>query len=341
MSNLSHHLLAATWSFALAAALLTLLAKGWLRHRLGRMGHPMHFDTQGVYLLLLIPGVLPLVWLVSELAHLQEDDILGQACCALLALSSSTWLMHLFGLGALCLSVVQLRALRTRWNPSHTSHQLTKLDEASAKAKRVIQAHAHLRTFARHIHVVDCHAYVCAALGLVHPRIEIAASLVARLEDRALEAALLHECAHLERHDTRRAFCLFVAQVLNPFSWILAPELAAWRFAREVACDADAVSRGAWPTALAEAILSAARAATDKPVRPCMNLRGQGPSGLSMRVNLLLNGSLNALASTHSSAPNAALILLVASVGPHLTGAWLMHIHCQVEAQLHTLLTLF
>jgi hypothetical protein len=208
------------------------------------------------------------------------------------------------------------------------------------------------------VRVVDCGAHVCAAVGLLDQRIEIAASLVERLDDPALEAALLHEVAHISLWDPARSFVLLLAQVINPFSWVLSRESSAWRFAREVVCDSHAVESGAKPVSVADAIVTAARAASTAAHGACGKLAGTHLAGthlagthladsasdaLAARVNLLLNETkLGHICQSPVKVPAiGSFVLAMGLILPHVLGARVISFHCLLEETLNTLTFLF
>ncbi len=96
--------------------------------------------------------------------------------------------------------------------------------------------------------------------GLVSPRVRIRSSFARGLDDEALCAALHHELEHLRGRDSLRYFLARVALAVNPMGQVLLrDELARWVLARELQCDRAAVVSGASATALAQALVSAAR----------------------------------------------------------------------------------
>jgi hypothetical protein len=349
MSNFFHHILAAAWSFALVAGVLTLTAKACLSRRLDRLAHPAQFDSTGVYIALIVPGLLPLVWLVSGLLHLDESGALTEACCSVLALADASWQQWVFGAGALVLAGAQGRSLWKRWRPIHRAHRTTSLAEAEARVRQTCEAHPRLAGFDGRIRVVDCGAHICATVGLFSQRIEIAASLVERFDADALEAALLHEVGHVSLHDPARGFVLLLSQVINPFSWVLSRESSAWRFAREIVCDEHAVDSGARPISVADAIVTATKAAAASPRGACAHsaggahLCGAPLDALSARINLLLSDTRPAhiCQSTIKVPAIGSVVLAAGLILPHLLGAQVISLHCLLEETLNTLTFLF
>ena len=343
MSNLLHHIVASVWSFALVAGVLSLIAKVYLSRRLDRVKHPTEFDTPGVYIALAVPGLVPAAWLVSALMHLEETGALMEACCSVLLVSGALWHQWFFAAGALIVLGVQAVSLWKRWQPKHDSHAKSSSASKTRRVRKICENHPQLAELADRVRVVDCELHVCATVGLFDQRIEIAAGLVDRLDDAALEAALLHEAGHLSLRDPARGFVLMLSQILNPFSRLLSREASAWRFAREIACDGHAVDSGARPVSLADAIVTAAKANAASPKSACAQLCGDDADGLSARVNLLLNGSTpEHVCDNPLQTPVLGSALLAAAlVLPHLINARLISFHCLLEESLATLTYLF
>ncbi|MGM0558134.1 MAG: M56 family metallopeptidase [Myxococcota bacterium] len=342
MSNFLHHILAAAWSFALVAGLLTVTARAVLHSRLDHIEHPAEFDTPLTYLALVIPGLLPLVWLGSGLVHLEESGALMEACCSILAISNTSWQHWVFASGATLLLAAQGLSLWRRWRPAHENHDPTSLARAIDRVDAIVTAHPQLLDYSDAIHVVDCDAHICATVGIVNQRVEVAASLVEQLDEDALEAALLHEVAHISLRDPARGFVLLISQILNPFSWLLSSEAAAWRFAREVVCDRHAVLFGARPVSVADAIVTTAKASSSAPRRACAHLCGARDT-IAARVNLLLSSSDQSRRFSHAGSVPAlgSLMLLAGLVLPHILGARVISFHCLLEETLSTLTFLF
>jgi len=94
--------------------------------------------------------------------------------------------------------------------------------------------------------------------GLLRPRVFIAPELSARLDERALQAALEHEAAHARHRDPLR---LWLAQIATDLQWPAAAarrRFADWRNALELARDAEACDR-VDGSDLAAALIEAAR----------------------------------------------------------------------------------
>jgi|GEM_PF-5848154 len=93
-------------------------------------------------------------------------------------------------------------------------------------------------------------------VGIVRPAVYFPARLLARLDDREIEALLLHEFAHLRRHDARWQAWITVAEMLlffNPAVWAIGRKA---RQAAELACDDLVVQWQGDRKSYAQALLS-------------------------------------------------------------------------------------
>lgn len=96
-------------------------------------------------------------------------------------------------------------------------------------------------------------------VGLLRPRVRIASSLAAELDEAALAAAVAHEEAHARHHDPLR---IWLAQLATDLQWPARAARArfeAWAAALELARDEDVRRTGIDGADLAAAVLGAAR----------------------------------------------------------------------------------
>ncbi|HVR61676.1 MAG TPA: M56 family metallopeptidase [Polyangia bacterium] len=97
------------------------------------------------------------------------------------------------------------------------------------------------------------------AVGLLRPRVVVGAAFRATIDDRALEAAVAHERAHVRHRDPLR---LWLAQIATDLQWpagAAGQRLGAWATALELARDEEARQQGVRGEDLASAIMSALR----------------------------------------------------------------------------------
>lgn len=126
-----------------------------------------------------------------------------------------------------------------------------------------------------------------ATVGILWPRVTVAEHFVAATSPEGLSAALAHEAAHCRAYDPLR---IWLAQLLADLQWPLPGaglRLQRWLLALEMRRDDEAIAAGADPTALAEAILVAARGVGGRVLSPGVEGAGDG-SGVGHRVRRLL-----------------------------------------------------
>jgi Zn-dependent protease with chaperone function len=338
--NLWHPLFGAAWAFVATSALATGIAAVWLNQRLSGIEHPGEFDRSSVYAALLLPGIIPFVWASSSAIHaFATGETL--ACCAWLIEAPLDWRHVVFGVVPVVLFVAQAWSLIDQYRKRHAAHGRAGDRSARSQLRRVIQGDQRLRRYADRIELVDCRAGMFAARGSGRLRIEVATRLVEALNDDALEAALLHEVAHLRQRDPWRFTGLAVARILNPFHGWLQRYASAWRFSREVNCDRRATQGGAEPLALAEALVTVARESNSADAcRPNewhaahAGLCGADDDRLSVRVKLLLEAATAASDSPDDTRwSDVSLVALgaVSLIVPHILGETFAFVHCLLE----------
>lgn len=97
---------------------------------------------------------------------------------------------------------------------------------------------------------------LCCIAGIINPRLLVSTGAVQMLSDQELRAALLHESAHLRRHET---LWVSLATLLNRSSLLTVPRaLKVFRDAGEYAADREA-ARDSNPLDLASALLRLGR----------------------------------------------------------------------------------
>ncbi len=126
-----------------------------------------------------------------------------------------------------------------------------------------------------------------ATVGILFPRVVIAAGFGNRLDDAARAAAMGHELAHARHRDPLR---LWLAQFAVDLSWPAHPaqsRLRAWRRSLELARDEEARRAGAEGEDLAFAVMAALRVSQRHPFATAAALTGEG-AALRQRVRRLL-----------------------------------------------------
>jgi Zn-dependent protease with chaperone function len=126
-----------------------------------------------------------------------------------------------------------------------------------------------------------------ATIGLVRPSIVFAPELAKLLDDRAIQAALEHERAHVRHRDPLR---IWVAQFVTDLQWPWSRaqlRFVTWLGALEDARDDEARALGIEGSDLAAAVVASLRFHRDRTVGPCARLIGNR-SALEQRIARLL-----------------------------------------------------
>ncbi|MCA9530268.1 MAG: hypothetical protein KC543_09040, partial [Myxococcales bacterium] len=266
MSALLASLAGVGLALGVAVPLATLAVLGWFRRTRHANAPIERRGSTTALLLLLAPSLGALLWLVSAALHLAEPGG-AHAFCALDHGELETCVDALLFAGLLTgvmAASVGYRATRPRGGPRalgdvpSTPPAGERQATAATRLRRALER-PELAPLEGRAQVVATAAHPICARGLWRPRVEVTAALVARLDDAALRAALLHELAHVEARDPLRYLLGSASLLLNPAGALLRRELGRWRACREVLCDAEAVRRSADPLALASALVWAAR----------------------------------------------------------------------------------
>ena len=141
--------------------------------------------------------------------------------------------------------------------------------------------------------------------GWLKPVVLIPASLLTQLSPEQIEMIVLHELAHIRRHDYLWSLGQSVAEVVlfyHPAYWYIARVLER---EREFACDQMTVSLTQQPQAYARTLLQVATATT-----PNYGLAASGKRGLSDRIRRIVNP-----ARRQRSGPVLPALMLVGVLG--------------------------
>ena len=148
-----------------------------------------------------------------------------------------------------------------------------------------------------------------ATVGLFRPHIVFSPRLAKRLDDRAIEAALAHERAHVRHYDPLR---IWVAQFVTDLQWPWASahhRFTSWLVALEEARDDEARTAGVDGADLAAALVGSLRFQAGKCCTDGVGLIGQ-PEVVQARIARLLR-PLPAVVSPHDSPRIVIRALLV------------------------------
>jgi len=125
--------------------------------------------------------------------------------------------------------------------------------------------------------------------GILRPALLWPQGISAHLDDRHLEAILMHEVTHIRRRDNLTAAAHMLVEAIfwfHPLVWWLGTRLMD---ERERACDETVLTLGNQPGVYAESILKACRFCVESPL-PCV--AGVSGSNLKRRITRIMNQQL-------------------------------------------------
>ena len=163
-----------------------------------------------------------------------------------------SWLVLAWSCGVLAMS---LRHACGWWQAMRLRRMATRLTGGLADRLATL---CHSSSMTAPLLLASTRIAVPAAIGWWRPAILIPAGLLTGLPPAQLDALLLHELAHLRRHDWLVEIAVSLIEGLlffHPAVWWLGGRL---RQAREQCCDSQAVNDGAEPDGLARALLALA-----------------------------------------------------------------------------------
>lgn len=170
------------------------------------------------------------------------------------------WLVLAWGCGALAMS---LRHACGWWQVLRLRRTATRLTDGLADRLAALCRNAGIDA---PLLLASTRIVVPAAIGWWRPAVLVPVELLTGLPPAQLDALLLHELAHLRRHDWLVEITVSLIEGLlffHPAVWWLGRRL---RQARELCCDGQAVRTGAEPEGLARALFALAeRNAPDSP----------------------------------------------------------------------------
>jgi uncharacterized protein (TIGR03435 family) len=156
-----------------------------------------------------------------------------------------------------------------------------------------------------------------AVVGCAEPVIVWPADISARMNDEQIEAILMHELAHVKRHDNLMGLVHMASQAafwFNPLLWWIGARLVE---ERERACDEEVVRLGADPHEYAESILRTCEYAVVSPL-PCV--AGVTGADLKRRVRAIVHHT-PAIGLSRATTALLTLAALSAAVVPIAAGA--------------------
>ncbi len=335
MSEILSSLLKVVVVFGLGIPLATLVAKVSLALRWRSDSHPLRHGSLSSFLLVVGPSLATVLWFVSAAIHRAEPGE-GAGVCAISHTGIGTCIDSL--LLALILSTVLATALTSRWRLSRSGSHGVVPAIYFRRLARLCRRHGKLDVLSGRVKAVgDSQSHPICVRGFFRPMVEVSTLLMDRLDDAALEAALLHEVAHVQGYDPLRYLLGSLALALNPMGFLLRPELRRWRAAREAVCDFEAVGRSADPLSLAEALVTVSRISRPLPDFSA-GLGGAALKLLQLRIHLLLGYASNPRHAVRTPVRWRFLWIVFALIlSPHWLGVWpLDGLHEGVEKFLST-----
>jgi Zn-dependent protease with chaperone function len=297
----------------LSKALLWLLPRG---------GSALRGQGGLRYGLLVAPTTIPIAWFISACLHQAESGTGSDVC--VIPDAPGVLCPEVVAFALVLILPLALTAL-PRLLRERQVFRVASTPEARAARERVERLVAPQRDLApllRRIVVVESGDDAIATRGVFAARVVVQGRFVRALDDASLLGALRHEAAHLRDRDPLRYFVAEWALAANPLGgWLLRSEFTRWLVARETHCDREAVLAGASATALAHALIRAAR--FPAPVAGRTALGASGAKVLRLRIGLLLAYAERA---PQRHCPEPALrfavgALLLSSALPHHFGA--------------------
>ncbi len=149
---------------------------------------------------------------------------------------SSHWVEILFAAWLAGVLILAIRVAHICWTLSRTIGKLsTVADPELLQLVRSCAATLHLRSIPSVLSGDDIHSP--AVVGIVRPRLLLPSHVLAHCDAHEIRLIILHELAHLKRHDLAGNWLIALATVLhwfNPIVWLAASRMRA---DRELACD--------------------------------------------------------------------------------------------------------
>lgn len=206
----------------------------------------------------------------------------------------------------------QLASLRTKdaFAPAAT------LDELLLSLRKRMAVTAPVRL------LVSARAHVPMVIGVLKPVILVPASALAQLAPEELEAILLHELAHIRRHDYLVNILQTVAETVmffNPFVWMISRTV---RQEREYACDDMVIGHTVEPVSYAMALTTLASANTA--ISTVMVAASGQPKHLYERIQRIMGERRAQFSYSRVAASIIMLVAVTCSVvwaGPSFTKA--------------------
>ena len=91
------------------------------------------------------------------------------------------------------------------------------------------------------VHIVKDQRCFAFCFGIFNPRIYVSTALISSMEDKELQAILIHEKYHIENKDTLKMFLVYIFQHIFPFVPLISDLIYNYRIEREIKADQSAI----------------------------------------------------------------------------------------------------
>lgn len=296
---------------------------------------PFSWSTaqQGLrYFMIVMASAAPLLWFVSASLHQAESGEPPGVCAIEHAAQESLCPEPWFFALALSLYCSGFALRRSSSRTTLQTRRRARNLEADSRVAALIAARPGLQGLVDRCEAFNDLPIAIATVGVLRPRVVLDAKFVESLDDDAIEGALYHELEHIRGRDPLRYLLASWALWVNPWGRIvLDGEMRQWRFQRELQCDREAVACGANPTAVAQAIVTAARRSIGDAVAALGENDGRA---LKLRVEFLLAYAEHPPLHTDKHTGFGATIFAAIALAtlPHAGRNWALDaIHMAVE----------
>jgi beta-lactamase regulating signal transducer with metallopeptidase domain len=205
---------------------------------------------------------------------------------ASLTLSPTAWLVMVWLAGAVAILATIVLGL---WRAGRRARQAHRVHDGAVLT--LAEAAANHLKLARPVRLLQApRPAMPATWGAMHPVVLLPSDLASWTRSR-LEAVLLHELAHVKRHDYLTQLVAAVACALcwfHPLVWFAARQL---RVEREHACDDLVLCAGSRASDYAQQLLDIARTLRASPLQAVATIAMARPSQLAGRLLAVLDGS--------------------------------------------------
>lgn len=243
--------------------LCTIIVHGILWLQKSRIDTWEYFGSDFVFQVLVLPVLLPFVWLLSSGIHLYNlhfEDAHWFShhhfSCLLPhqdSYTDETFLILFLLLGAFLFGLSLFQTVQKELKNTEVVFD----EETQARLEQLKLECPPLRKI--QILLVENWSDCAGTAGVLYPKIVLLKSWAQQIDDQVLKAVLLHEAAHVQQKDVLRGALLRLSLKNNIFQRVLSGTAFQWREAREVYADTQAILWGADPLALADGIVQALR----------------------------------------------------------------------------------